>query len=260
MKPYISAHKNHTDVPDPTVFYRHTHEEYELLCFISGDADYVIEGHAYPLAPGDIMLTKRAETHALRIHSIVPYTRYVIYFNAEALLGDFAYSLPLVMDAKPLGKFNRAISTNAAQREAWLSHVRRITNAANPEEKRLYLTVLIAEICRNLGTTTEEKPQADTDHLIEYVNRYLLEIRSLEELCEKFYISKTHLNRKFKAMTGSTVWDYVVSKRLIAAKEMLMAGATPGEVSERCGYEEYSAFYRAYKRRFGVSPKEDRKK
>ena len=58
-------------------------------------------------------------------------------------------------------------------------------------------------------------------------------------------------------MTGTTVWDYILTKRLIAAKDMLMNGYRPNIVSEKCGWEDYSAFYRAYKLHFGVAHKED---
>ena len=259
MRPYIKAEKNHTDRPDPTVFRHHTHEEYEILCFIAGDAEYVVEGNVYRLKPNDVIITKRAEAHALRIHTIIPYTRYVIDFNADALLGTYADSLPAVLDSKPLGRFNRISPNDLTQQEQWLSYIDRIVFAATTEEQQLYLTVLMAELCHNLGRRSSEH-EHDTNQLIDYINHHLLEVRSLDELCQTFHISKTHLNRKFKAMTGSTAWDYIVTKRLITAKDLLSQGEKPNDVSERCGYEDYSAFYRAYKQHFGVSPKVDRQK
>lgn len=38
------------------------------------------------------------------------------------------------------------------------------------------------------------------------------------------------------------------------AQDLLAKGHTPNEVYSTCGFQEYSTFYRAYKRHFGVSP------
>ena len=61
-------------------------------------------------------------------------------------------------------------------------------------------------------------------------------------------------------MTGSSMWAYIKRKRLLLAKELLTGGENPYLVYEKCGFNEYSSFYRAYKAEFGVSPKEDHKK
>ena len=80
---------------------------------------------------------------------------------------------------------------------------------------------------------------------------------TLESICEKFYISKSQLNRRFKRVIGSTVWEYVTTKRLILAKELLQNGETPMTVYSKCGFNDYTSFFRAYKSRFFVSPKND---
>ncbi|MBO5783869.1 MAG: helix-turn-helix transcriptional regulator, partial [Clostridia bacterium] len=56
--------------------------------------------------------------------------------------------------------------------------------------------------------------------------------------------------------TGSTVWEYVTIKRLIRAREIIGAGTSPTEAAGACGFNDYSAFYRASRRQFGHSPRE----
>ena len=43
-------------------------------------------------------------------------------------------------------------------------------------------------------------------------------------------------------------------KRIVLAKNMIMNGTPATEVYERCGFNDYSTFYRAFKRYVGVSP------
>ena len=61
-------------------------------------------------------------------------------------------------------------------------------------------------------------------------------------------------------MTSCSVWDYVVLKRLLYAKALLGNGETPAAACAKCGFRDYSPFFRAYKAQFGVSPKEHRSK
>lgn len=257
MDVFLCANKNYSENPDLTLFNTHTHDNYEIFCFISGDAKYYVEGNIYDLRPSDILIIKKAEAHSLLINKPTPYTRYVVNFNAAALLGDAAERLLPIIDAKPLGKFNSVLATDT-QKNSWLYYLNKIVRAEDENEKRLYLTVLLNELCENIEKSENlDFNDVSNDKIIDYINEKLMEIKTLDEICEHFYISKTHLNRRFKALTGSTVWNYIVTKRLIFAKDLLLQGRKPREVSEICGYDEYSSFFRAYKLLFGVSPKED---
>ena len=79
---------------------------------------------------------------------------------------------------------------------------------------------------------------------------------SLDHLSERFFISKSHLNRMFKKATGTTAWDYIVVKRLLMARSLLSEGMVPTDVYLKCGFRDYTTFFRAYKKHFGSTPKE----
>ena len=99
---------------------------------------------------------------------------------------------------------------------------------------------------------------AAKDNLIlqitKYIEEHLDEPLSLQTLQNKFYISKTHLTRIFKASMGVSVWEYIGIKRLTASRAMLRDGMRANVVAQKCGFGDYSAFYRAYKKRFGTAP------
>jgi AraC-like DNA-binding protein len=96
--------------------------------------------------------------------------------------------------------------------------------------------------------------------IIKHINDHLFEQLSLKEISEMFYISQSQLNRIFRRATGSPVWEYITIKRLIAARSQIQKGLPAGKVCTICGFKDYSSFYRLYKERFGVSPKQDCKK
>ena len=45
-----------------------------------------------------------------------------------------------------------------------------------------------------------------------------------------------------------------LAKLKATSKEQIAAGKNPSEIWEKCGFGDYSTFFRAYKKQFGVSP------
>jgi len=251
MKPYVYAGKVITECPLPENFKTDTHELYEIFCFVYGDVNHSIEGCLYNLKPDDILIIKKCEAHRLLIGKPVPFCRYVVHFNSEAILGSPSHLFEMLA-RKPLGKFNR-ISATEFQKSTWLYYIDSMVQARTVEEKRIYLTVFFHELCQNLNLENDDAG----DRFLTYINRNLMSIQSLSEICSHFYISKTHLNKHFKEIIGTTVWDYIITKRLIIAKDLLNEGHKPNWVAQKCGYSDYSAFYKAYKKQFHISPKDD---
>lgn len=241
-------------------FSLHFHNCYEIFCFLSGKAQYSVEGNFYPLKAGDILLIRKSEAHTLLIQGNIPYERIVINFNEAALLYPLTHEMRMFLDEQPLGIYNR-FPYSLFKEKRWLQFIKKVCHAQSEQEKRLYLSVLVQEMFENYGEIQGRKTdKSSIADVIQYINRHLTEDISLDRICQRFFISKTHLNRKFRQITGSSVWGYVLAKRLTLAQELLSEGMRPTEVAAKCGFAEYSAFYRAYKQRFLSSPKQHHQK
>lgn len=238
------------------MFNLHLHGEYELFYFLSGSAKYYVEGAIYPLKPNDIMIMKIAESHALLIDKSIPYERIVINFNADALVGNLKNEIISFLEDRPLGQQNKRSFSKQTQ-NVFVSYLDKICTCDNMEEKKLYLTFVLNELRKQSPTNQAQNETDSVIEIISYINKHLFDDINLDKLAEKFYLSKVHLTRKFKSYVGSTVWDYVSTKRLIKARELLQSGQKPTAVAETCGFKDYSTFYRAYKQKYNVSPKED---
>lgn len=77
---------------------------------------------------------------------------------------------------------------------------------------------------------------------------------TLDFLCNKFQISQTHLNRKFKTIVGTTVKRYILNKRIVMANGLIKSGAAPTSIYLDCGFKDYSTFFRAYNNVYHTSP------
>lgn len=259
LKKPITSLKSKTENPDVAKFKMHTHETYELFMFLSGDGKYFVEGSVYPLFSGDILIMKKAEAHSLMLNNSCAYERMVVHFTAEDILGESRDEIIDFLDNRPLGKFNKYPAA-AFKDSNWQYYMQKICETDDNARKQIYLTVLLLELCSKfpLIKNSEVKQKNNIIDIINHINAHLTEDLSLDSLCEKFYISKAQLNRNFKRTTGTTVWSYIQTKRLLLAKEMLGNGYNPVKVAANCGFNDYCSFFRAYKTKFSVSPKNDK--
>ena len=87
------------------------------------------------------------------------------------------------------------------------------------------------------------------------MNREYANPPSLPGLAQQLGISETQLKSSFKTMTGTTVLQYCIEKRIDAAKLLLNENKhSISEIGDIVGYEDHSAFSRAFRRLAGCSP------
>jgi len=256
-KPYLVAARNYTENPDTDIFNMHTHSTHELYCFLNGSANYYVEGNVYNLRSGDILIMKKGEAHTLLINKNVPYERIVVNFNNEALVGETASNIKKFIENRPLGRFNRYTATELKENNLHY-FLKKVLETDFFAEKQLYLTLILNELCKEYPKEQEiEQKQDSFIEIVTYINSHLTDEITLNFLSEKFYISKTHLIRLFKKNTGSTVWNYLLAKRLVLARELLISGERPSTTYLKAGFNDYSSFFKAYKAKYKKSPKED---
>lgn len=241
----------------------HTHAHYELYYFISGMCHYLVEGTRYSLKPGDMMLMRPLEAHKRVVLSPdVPYERIVCSITKkfiQDICGDD--SMLNVFRSRPLGManhFSDADFGHSLCSDSFQTLIRREPNISRDELiARIFLILSEAKrVTEHENTNTRSKTTAN--QVIDYVNSNLYSPLSLEILSKEFFLSKSQINRIFKENTGSSVGRYVAIKRLLLARQLIRSGESVSAAAAKCGYCDYSSFYRAYKNQFGMSPQKDR--
>ncbi len=103
--------------------------------------------------------------------------------------------------------------------------------------------------------------KTNIDITLEYMIKLLLSLEychstklSLDELAKEANYSKFHLSRLFKQKTGYSLIEFARSRKLFQSAEKIIDGCKLIDVSYEFGYESSSAFSRAFKREFGISP------
>ncbi|MCM1267274.1 MAG: AraC family transcriptional regulator [Bacteroidales bacterium] len=247
--------------PKDEDFAMHVHERCEIFYFVSGNAEYLVEGARYPLEPGSVLIMRPAESHRTRILSSSRYERYALNFPVSAVDDiDPERRLLKAFFDRPLGKGNFYMLD-----KMHLEMIFKDMSRGNDDYEKglkmrinLYLLLdLINGAYLKRGFAEYGEPQNISEKIVAYVNQNLFEELSVPLLSEKFFLSTSQFSRIFKQATGAAPWEYITIKRLTAAKERIRRGALAQYAAESCGFGDYSTFYRAYVKYFGCSPMND---
>ena len=95
-------------------------------------------------------------------------------------------------------------------------------------------------------------------NLCEYITSHLTEDLSLTLLAQEFFVSKFYIAHLFKDTIGLSVHQYIMKKRLSACKDALLGSIPITQLFLQYGFHDYSSFYRAFKKEYGMSPNEYR--
>ncbi len=241
------------DVPDNKGVAFHIHDRCEVFYFVSGNAQYLVEGSVYPLGRGNVLIMRPGEAHCIRFMNDERYERYAVNFPID-LFDSFDPQRRLLapFTNHPLGQQNLYFLPGLENTLHQLAYY-----DGDGYGRRLLFITKLADIMDKLSHHSELKPAAQptlSEQMVRFVNDVLFEDIKVEYLAEHFFLSTSQFSRLFKNATGASPWAYITAKRLIKARELLQSGVSAKKAAESCGFNDYSAFYKTYVKRFGESP------
>ena len=238
----------------------HTHTNAELFCLVSGKAVCHIEGSEYPLSPGDILLMRPMEAHLIEMDKAYDYDRIVVGFDPDILHSvDLENTLMRPLFDRKAGKRNHYPVADFDS-DRYFQHLQNMLSKDTDRPMAIAnLIFLLKEICVVFDRGSHRPAQPDTVEyqIIRYINKNLDKDLTLKELSERFFLSRAQLCLRFKNATGTSVGKYISIKRLLLARQKLLQGQKPTDIFSKCGYHDYTTFYRAYTRFFGHSPRQE---
>lgn len=248
----------------------HHHEYYEFYFFLEGDVVYQIGSEQYLLQYGDYLLIPPGMPHRPDFRSTdTPYRRFVLWLSKDfydqllASSPEFSYGFDYVKQEKQYrfqtdfitsqniqGLLMDLLEEKNSSRSFRDLHIRMMAASF-----LLHINRLIYDACHKISPSYENVLYLN---VCDYINNHLEEDLSLDQLAAFFYVSKYHISHIFKDNMGISLHQYVVKKRLQASKNGILSGIPFNQLIYQFGFHDYTSFYRAFKKEFGLSPTEFR--
>lgn len=236
----------------------HTHDVCELLFLKKGNPNYFVEGRNYRLSKNCLVFSRAGDRHGIYFDEAGPYERYNILYDEKKIPFDLYSKIPANVDI--INFDGNAIVCDLFKKTDYYYE--------NFEGEMLgkLLSAIVEEIFFNICIAVKKNPSAHNisasanpivSAALSYIEENLTSNLSIDTICEKLYITKSHLHHLFIRHLQISPKKYILSKRLNFARKAIRSGQKPIEACMQSGFFDYSTFYRDYKKFFGHCPSEE---
>lgn len=238
---YIESRNN-----APVLWEKHCHTQYEMISVLEGDITLMLEGCSYRIRSGQAVIVPPLFYHAVTANQKGLYRRVTALFHLAAV--------PEVLQEHFRNK-NAVLTVFRGEQSEELGTLCR------ERDKLFYMPLGESLMIRHLYGDVQAKQNetvAETDEflrqVISYIDAHLCERITLEDLAVCVSRSKSSVSHLFEEKMNITPKQYILQKKLALAHKLIEEGTSPTAAAMQVGYENYSNFYRVYRKLFHASP------
>lgn len=245
----------------------HYHDFYQIYFLIRGTLIHSTEAESVPLQSGDTFILPPFSCHRIARGAEMPQF-YSFSFRAsflpeetlrhplvEALFSALAAGRPYPRITPEAGQLRQlgqllelALAEFEARRPGWEALLQGLLSA---------ILILLSRAYRPDLTL---RPEGSVYGCVSYLDLHFREDVRLSDLLSQAHLSASAFSRAFRAATGRSFHAYLTERRLSYACGLLQeTGKSVAAVAAACGYRDFSAFSRAFRAHFGVTPLQYRK-
>jgi AraC-like DNA-binding protein len=236
-----------------------------MLFVVEGKVAYQMDNGIFVLRPGDIMFHKPYNKHCpLVLNNDALYERIILQIEPKKLESLSRYGIDFSICFK-LGNPGVFRIPYYAQNSIRMTLGKILgVSQEHPFGHELLADVYITELFVKISEFFyDEKLIVSVEELqpiqlLSMVDQFIEEnidspIR-IDDLASFVCMNKYSFMRYFKDLSGCTAYQYVVSKRLKAAESLIKSGMGLSSAAEKCGFSDYSCFYRCFMNKYKISP------
>ena len=242
--------------------HRHVNaDSYEIIHVLSGGGSALLRDRAYPLLPGTLLFIDASEPHCVTPEDVAGYLRSKVIVDRHALrslLAAMGAENALAGLFAPGGGACYYLSAEQSERAdqlfSALCSAREDGSRGTLRRARALLGLL------ELADPGEEaNPSGGGEGLapvLAWLRAHYAEHVTVDAAARCAHLSKYHLCRQFRRMTGVTLMGYLLELRLSCARRLLSeTDQSISAIAQNCGFGSSSHFCTLFRRREGVSPR-----
>ena len=245
----------------------HRHSYHEIIYLTEGSMVFELDGKEVRVEPNMILIINIHSKHRV-ISTTLNSSRYILRFSNELLVSsvkDPALSSVFISNS---GQIPYLFQTNEDMKTYLVFQFDMIRKELEAKE-HFYLEecgLRILEILIRLHRTDENLFAISNDRNMRLVLSIQQELSSntehnytLEELSDKYSLSKYYLSRLFSSVTGEGLKEYQMKNKIAKSKQLLVNTENPiSSIAEEIGLYDSSYFTKVFKRQEGLTPKDFR--
>lgn len=232
----------------------HWHEELEIMCFLSGDAEVNCDRERVIPESGGVIVINPYELHNLC--SEKGCVRHLLLVGKK-MLHEFGCEnirfIHRVDDPEIVKIFGRMLAENERNDE----YSRRALMALSTE--------ILVRLCRGWTVTKSDQSSDESESkrrltasIMEYIDRHFTEQISVGDICDEFGYSKSYICRVFHEITGLTIARQIAARRIYYAGTLLASKRySVSECALMSGFTSASYFSKAYRKMYGRAPSDN---
>lgn len=246
---------------------RHFHAAYEIYLLLDGERYYFLGSETYPVQAGNIVLIRPGCIHRTSQSGGTAHSRILLHIDARFIDPVLAAAgIPSIHDI--FGADYRILLLSEEIRNRLLSRISRLVQELQQKDRdyetaaRLETAGLLLELWRagaSVLSMLSQPVQTQKHQKVHEAARYLTEHpetqESLEELSQRFFISRSYLCRIFKEVTGLSVNEFRTVSRLKRSQQLLLhSSESITEIAARTGFESLTYFERVFRKYTDTTP------
>ena len=249
----------------------HCNDFYEIYLHLNGAQYFGLDNGLYLLQPKQLFILPPFSMHGVSSTStLCHYERAYLNLSPELLK-------TLGCEQIDLDQFFRAYTSQSiytfqlsdqetAQCVAWIRQLENGASSGDPLERFSHCAVLINllnMVCQGIRQSKAITGSVISNSIIQdvltYINSHYTQPLKMDQLAKQFGVSISYLSHEFAKFTNRSVYDYILYRRVMLARQMMQSDDSLNAIAYQCGFNDYSNFLRMFNKMVGMSPRLYRK-
>ena len=244
---------------EPHVSKRQNLNSFLFLVVLDGEGTLNYCGTRHRISAGDCALINCARPYSHESSATHPWSLKWVHFNG--LEASFYYDYFISRENSYLFRPRSILPFTDVLDQLYLCQQNK--NPLMELTSNKYLTDMIT-LCFTENESLKMGEYTIPDKLKqihEYISENYSRKISLEDLADRFFISKFHLSREYKKIYGITLGNALTNLRLSHAKSMLrFSDDSVDTIALSCGFQDTGYFIKVFKKAENMTPLQYRKK